>query len=221
MLKAKDFRNEAWGKLSGKWGTLAVITLVFSLILGACSALSFVGVGAIALILIEGPLTVGYVIVSLTVIRQQETKFEYLFYGFKNFVNTFVLYLLNFIFIFLWSLLLVIPGIIKALSYSMSYYILADHPDMNPNDARKASMEMMKGNKWRLFCLELSFIGWCILSTLTFGILYFWVLPYMQSAMAAFYESIKNGNAAQTVAPALEMPSEEKANEEVNASENN
>ena len=95
------------------------------------------------------------------------------------------------------------------------------HPDMNPNDARKASMEMMKGNKWRLFCLELSFIGWCILSTLTFGILYFWVLPYMQSAMAAFYESIKNGNAAQTVAPALEMPSEEKANEEVNASENN
>ena len=91
----------------------------------------------------------------------------------------------------LWSLLFVIPGIIATYSYSMSFYILRDNPDMDANAARKASIEMMKGNKWKLFCLELSFIGWMLLSMLTFGILLLWVGPYMETAKAAFYEELK------------------------------
>ena len=73
----------------------------------------------------------------------------------------------------------------------MSYYILKDNPGMDANEARKASIEMMKGHKWQLFCLEFSFIGWIILSILTFGILTLWVGPYMETAKAAFYEELK------------------------------
>lgn len=191
MLVAKDFRSEAWKKLSGKWGTAAVTTLVYEVILAAVASTTVFGIGAVAGILVSGPLAVGFSIFALSIIRCQETKIEYLFYGFKNFVNTFVLALVNSIFIFLWSLLFIVPGIIKALSYSMSYYIIADNPDMTPTEARNASIELMNGNKGRLFCLYLSFIGWIILSALTFGILTFWVVPYIHSAEAAFYESIR------------------------------
>ncbi len=191
MLRARDFRYEAWDKLGGKWGTAALITLVYLAITGACASLSATGIGTIAILLVEGPLYIGYIIVSLSIVRNQNTKVEYLFKGFSNFGNSFLLYLLNNIFIFLWSLLLIVPGIIKALSYQMSYYILADNPEMSASDARKESMRIMEGNKWRLFCLNLSFIGWYILCGLTLGILTFWVTPYVQSAQAAFYESIR------------------------------
>lgn len=187
---AKDFRKAAWFSLNGKWGTMALITLVMSLIMGALSALSSIGVGAVVLLLVEGPLTLGYAICALTVIRNQEVKLDNLFIGFKNFLRAFVLSLLIAIFTALWMLLLVVPGIIKSLSYSMSYFILADNPDMDANEARVRSMELMNGYKWRLFCLSLSFIGWNILCMLTFGILSFWVIPYQRTAYAEFYRNI-------------------------------
>ena len=190
MLRAKDFRAEAWKKLSGKWGTMAVATLVYAVITGACSALSYIYVGYVATLLIAGPFTLGFVLMAQKVIRMQELEFKTLFAGFNDFVRAFILNLLNGVLIFLWSLLLVIPGIIKSLSYAMSFYILADHPELSANEARKRSMEMMHGNKWRLFCLYFSFIGWCLLSVLTLGILYFWVFPYMQTATAAFYQNL-------------------------------
>ena len=74
----------------------------------------------------------------------------------------------------------------------MSYYILKDNPNMSGDEARKASIEMMKGHKWELFCLEFSYIGWILLSILTFGILTLWVNPYMEVAKVAFYENLKN-----------------------------
>lgn len=74
----------------------------------------------------------------------------------------------------------------------MSTFILADNPQLSQSEARKASVEMMNGHKWRLFCLELSFIGWVLLSALTLGILLFWVTPYMHAAFAAFYEDLKS-----------------------------
>ena len=96
-----------------------------------------------------------------------------------------------YVFIFLWSLLLVIPGLIKSYSYAMSNFILADNPTMSANDAITASRKMMDGNKWRLFCLDFSFIGWYLLCGLTFGLLTFFVEPYHQAARAEFYESIR------------------------------
>jgi uncharacterized membrane protein len=72
----------------------------------------------------------------------------------------------------------------------MSYYVMAENPEMSGEDARRESIMMMDGNKMRLFCLQLSFIGWYLLSALTLGILLFWVVPYVQAATAAFYEEI-------------------------------
>lgn len=93
---------------------------------------------------------------------------------------------------FLWSLLLVVPGIIKALEYSMIPYLLVDHPEMTRQEAFAASKAMMKGNKWKAFVLSLSFILWSLLGALTLGIVtVFYVRPYRQLTGAALYEKLK------------------------------
>lgn len=93
---------------------------------------------------------------------------------------------------FLWSLLLVVPGIIKAYEYSMIPYLLADHPEMTRKEAFAASKAMMKGNKWKAFVLDLSFILWSMLGALTLGIVtVFYVEPYRQLTGAALYEKLK------------------------------
>ena len=94
------------------------------------------------------------------------------------------------LFTFLWSLLLVIPGIIKSYSYSMSGFIMDENPEISAREAMEVSMEMMRGNKWRLFCLDLSFLGWGILCLFTLGIGLLWLEPYMNATMAAFYDEV-------------------------------
>ena len=197
MLRARDFRHSAWSKLgqTNSWSYMVVITLIYELILGACGALSRYVVGGVAMLLLQGPLALGFVLAALDVSRFKQVRIERLFDGFKNFLSAFLLALINAIFIFLWSLLLIIPGIIKAYAYSMSTYILADNPSIGVNEARERSIQMMKGNKWRLFCLHCSFIGWLILCVLTFGILTLWVTPYMQVAVSEFYHDVSGINA--------------------------
>ena len=95
------------------------------------------------------------------------------------------------LFVFLWSLLLVIPGIVKAYSYAMTPYILHDNPEMGVSDSLRRSQQMMKGFKTKLFLLDLSFIGWLLLGFITFGIGLLWVCPYMATARAKFYEELK------------------------------
>lgn len=100
--------------------------------------------------------------------------------------------LLTSLFIALWTLLLIIPGIVMSYAYAMVPYILAEDNDIQPMDAIRMSKDMMKGHKWELFVLDLSFIGWAILSVLTLGILnIFYVGPYYYSTHAAFYEDLK------------------------------
>ena len=99
--------------------------------------------------------------------------------------------LLMYIFVILWSFLLVIPGIIKTFSYAMTPYILEENPELSANDAIDRSRAMMKGHKFDLFWLYLSFIGWLILSLLTLGIGGLWLGPYMNTAVAGFYEDVK------------------------------
>ena len=160
--------------------------------MAVCSVIP--GVGAIAAFLITGPLTIDFSIVALNAIRGEKIEIVTLFDGFKVFVNAFLLSLCNSALIVLWSFLFYIPGIVKALSYSMSYYILAENPELTHTQARNESIKIMEGHKWQLFCLQFSFIGWYILVGLTFGILAFWVTPYVQTATAAFYEEIKNSD---------------------------
>ena len=184
MLKAKDFRKIAWEKLSGNWTTAVLSYLIMSIITGL---LAFTFIGSF---LVAGPLSVGFSLVAINFVRKNNPQIENLFVPFNDFVRTFLLWIINNIFILLWTLLLIVPGIIKALSYSMSYYIIIDDINISANDARKKSMQLMEGHKWRLFCLYCSFIGWILLSILTFGILLFWVMPYIQVAQAEFYQSL-------------------------------
>jgi len=94
------------------------------------------------------------------------------------------------VFTFLWSLLFVIPGIIKAISYSQTMFILAENDKITAAEAQKKSMEIMDGHKWEYFVLQLSFIGWDILTGLTFGILGIYTLPYQLTANTLFYKKV-------------------------------
>ena len=185
IMNSQEIRNHASAAIRGRWNSLALIFFVYAVL---TSALSFTGVGAL---IITGPVTVALAGISLRAVRGEHFELKNLFDGFYNFVNTFLLGLVNSIFIALWSLLFVIPGIIKSLSYSMSYYVMAENPEISGEEARRESIMMMEGNKLRLFKLQLSFIGWYLLSVLTFGILLFWVVPYVQAAPSIFYEEIK------------------------------
>lgn len=189
-MVAKDYRVIAWNSIKGKWGKLAVTELIYFAIMGACAGLSFIFVGWLAGLLLTGALTLGCAVISNKVIRGQSVEIETLFDGFKNYAGSLALHLLITIFTCLWTLLFIVPGIIKSLSYGLGFYILSDNPQMSANEARKLSMQMMRGNKWKLFCLNFSFIGWYLLSILTLGILSFWIAPYHNAAVAAFYQNL-------------------------------
>ena len=132
----------------------------------------------------------------LTAVRTKgKISFDLAFDGFKDFKRTFLLGLLENIFIILWSLLFIIPGIVKSLSYSMAYYIMLDNPEYTWRECLDESQKMMKGHKWQLFCLYLSFIGWYILGALALGVGVLWVTPYQHTAQAEFYNELKGETA--------------------------
>ena len=188
MKLNSELRSQARAQLHGSWMSAIGVTLVFWLLYFVASA-PF----GIILFIIGGPLILGYTGYFLRKARGEKAIIENLFNGFKNFFRALVLFLLSGLFICFWSLLFIIPGIIKVFSYSMAYYILIDNPGMSGLDAITASRKMMKGYKGKLFCLYLSFIGWALLCIPTFGIGYLWLFPYMQLSMANFYEDIRGG----------------------------
>lgn len=122
---------------------------------------------------------------------EREAKISDLFEGFNGVIGVLGLQLLMKLWIFLFSLLLFIPGIIKTYSYAMAVFIKIENPNMKASDVLKASSEMMDGHKMELFMLNLSFIGWCLLVPLTFGLASIYVLPYIQASMARFYRNIQ------------------------------
>jgi len=132
----------------------------------------------------------GYSLFNLDLVDGLEPKIETLFFYFYNWKTTAIAALLRGLYIFLWSLLLFFPGIYAAYSYAMTGYILAEHPEYSPTEVLARSKEMMEGNRFRLFCLRLSFIGWDILCAFTFGLGKFVLTPYKQAAEAAFYREI-------------------------------
>ena len=186
MMYAKDFRDAARKCLGGCWITAILCAVVYSLLSGALNAT------VVGMILLGGPFAYGYTAFWLGQVRWQKPGLEVLFSGLQqSFVNSIAVYLLQGIFTFLWGLLFVIPGIIKGYSYALSMYILRDHPEMEALEVIDTSRAMMDGNKWRLFCLDLSFIGWYLLCAVTFGIAGLYVGPYVQCARAQFYEAVK------------------------------
>ncbi len=134
--------------------------------------------------------------------RQRPLSIEGIFTAFsrKYYFKSIEALFMQGLFTFLWSLLLIIPGIIKSLSYAMTPYILADHSDeyVIGDEAIDISMEMMKGHKTDLFLITLGYIGWCILSIFTLGIALFWIVPYYHAVYAQFYLALKEDAQSQT-----------------------
>lgn len=183
-----ELRMAARRQLRGKWGSVVLLCFIFSII-NSLSGIPYVGI--LISILISGALMLGLVSCFIKIVRDESFKIENLFDGFKNFGSALLLQLLTGVFVFLWSLLLLIPGIIAAYRYSMAFYILNDKPEIGAMDALNKSKEMMKGFKWKLFCLHLSFIGWALLCILSLGIGFLWLVPYVKAAEANFYEDLK------------------------------
>ena len=136
---------------------------------------------------IGGAIALGYAHFNKKLVMGMEVRFQDLFSRFHIFWKGFCMQLLMGLYTLLWTLLFIIPGIIATYSYAMTPYILEEYPNMTANEAIGYSKLMMVGNKWRLFCLQISFIGWEILALLTLGIGYLWITPYTSAAQAAFY----------------------------------
>ena len=201
-------RNQAYEALRGKWTPAVVTSLVFCILLGVAVSLSRVNALLYLIAYLGGASIVA--IGMLYACWELFTKGTLpeagaLFAPFKQYARTVGAVLLVFVYTLLWTLLLVIPGIIKAYSYSMTFYILRENPEMTAGDAITASQKMMDGHKMDLFLLSLSFIGWAILASITFGIGYLWLIPYIYTAYAAFYETLKKET---SVTPATSVSAE-------------
>ena len=188
----KDYTElmaEARESLSGNWGLAIATFLVYGIIISIFQVIPTVG--SVLALFIAGPMLVGVSMFSLSLSRGESARLEQIFEGFKNYGTVLGAYLLMVLFIFLWMLLLIIPGIIAAIAYSQTFYILAEDDAIGSMDALKKSKEMMDGYKWKYFCLGLRFIGWALLCILTLGIGFLWLSPYIQISYAKFYEDIK------------------------------
>lgn len=193
-----EIKSMAKEQIRGKVGILFIISLLIGIIsfIGS-TVLSYIPlVGVVASgIFISAPLTFSSIIIYLNLTRGIKPEAKDAFSGYRDFWGAFKISFLTGLFTFLWSLLLIIPGIIKSFSYAMSYYILAENPGMGALEAITYSKEIMDGHKTDYFVLCLSFTGWIFLVALTFGIAAIWVVPYMNATFANFYNSIKPSDA--------------------------
>ena len=195
----KVLMQQARETLKGKWGSAIGGFVVYCLIVSLIGAVP--GIGQVASIFIVGPMAGGLAIFALALSRKQEAKVEQIFQGFNRFAVYLGAYWLMILYVVLWSLLLIIPGIIVAYGYSMVFFILADDSSIGISEALQKSKTMMMGHKWKYFCLGWRFFGWMLLCFLSLGIGFLWLMPYMQISFAKFYEDLKAGDhtAAQTV----------------------
>ncbi len=178
-------------QIKGHIGVLFLITLIVAAVSAVVGLIPKVGSLVMGLV-VTPAFSIATVTIYLKLTQYMTPEVGELFSHFNKFWAAFKVTFLSGLFTFLWSLLLVIPGIIKAYSYSMAMYILAENPEIGALEAINRSKAMMNGHKMELFVLQLSFIGWHLLGAVTLGIAYVWVLPYINATTANFYNSIKN-----------------------------
>lgn len=207
LLSNAEITAQARAQLQGAWKMPILASAIYLSIILLLNCIPVVGwIGGIAL---SGPLMLGYCLVYLAFVRTRDMRLSQLFDGFKRFVNAFLAYLLKSIFILLWALLLIIPGIIAALSYALTFFILADNPGMEGLAAITQSKELMRGRKWKLFCLGCRFIGWSLLGILSLGIGFLWIVPYFQTCLTIFYEDVRRESGLAVPPPLPVPPTEE------------
>ena len=150
-----------------------------------------------------GIIETGYYKYNLTLIDGGDAGFNHLFGYFPRWKTLGFCALLRTLYVTLWTLLFIIPGIIATYTYAMTPFILAEDPSIGPNEAIERSKRLMYGHRWELFCLKFSFIGWHILCLLSFGVGYIWLTPYQYAALADFYREITFTRPAEQAEPAV------------------
>ena len=193
-MVAADYRAKARETLgnnifSNQWMMALALCLVYGVIVAVAGSFT----SGIVTFIVVGPMTVGLsgALLSASKNKTAADIGEMFSVGFKNdFGRALLIGILKNVFICLWSMLFVIPGIIKAYSYAMAEYVAVDHPEYTWKECIDASRELMDGNKWRLFCLDFSFIGWAFVALLTCGIGSLWVTPYQSMARTEFYRDL-------------------------------
>ena len=215
MKTNKEYKNAALAALKGNWAPFVVAVIIMmafmyvimgpylfvyqvslgmhQIAISPAFAFAAVAVYILGMPLLTMPLTLGFDYASNRLLVEGDNRavgnlFRDSFGRWGR--KVWGMFLMNF-FISLWSLLLIIPGFIKYYAYALTPYILIDNPELSANQAINLSQKMMKGHKFDMFILHLSFIGWIFLSIFTFGIGLLWLLPYMMTAQAAFYQEVK------------------------------
>jgi uncharacterized membrane protein len=181
--------QQARFSLSGKWGLALTTVLVYFLV--AALPKNLEGIGPVVSLIISGSFAVGMAVFSLNLSRNKEARTRQIFDGFKNFGTPFKAHLLILVFVTLRLLLLILPGFMSALSYAMTFYVLADEPGLSARQAMKKSSDMMFGNRFKLLNLALRFLGLALLCIVTLGIGFLWLFPYIQVTLAKFYDDVK------------------------------
>jgi uncharacterized membrane protein len=213
-LLNRELMVQARVALTGNWGSAVLgyvlcVVLIVSLYLFVFSSAFFVGaVGGLsgantevateamqgiiqlAEFLFSGAFMVGFARFFLVIVQERQVRLECLFAGFKRFWTAFGAYFFSNLFVALWSMLLIVPGIIAIFRYAMTFFVLADDPTCGPLEAITRSKEMMVGNKWKFFCLHWRFFWWWLLC-LIIPIGFLWLVPYMKTTFARFYEDVK------------------------------
>lgn len=207
MKTRQDYKNAALASLEGRWKPAVLATLLLYVLAAAASLIQGNGhsvirdIIAIAAYLCVFAAEVGYMNGIKAFIRKEEEEVinPVIADTRANFVRYMLGYLLMTVLVFLWTLLLIVPGIIKSLAYSMAPYILKEDPEIGYMDALRKSEAMMQCHKMELFVLYLSFIGWILLGCITFGIGMLWVSPYIYGTVGLYYEDLKAENAPAAV----------------------
>ena len=193
-MNIAELKSKAKLQIQGKIGVLFAITLIMSLISAAVSSLLSMlipGAGILVAAVVSAAFALSVARVYLMLIRGIDPEAKDAFCGFDDFWSAFKVSFFVGLYTYLWSLLLIVPGIIKSISYSMSMYILAENKGKSAHECIKESKAMTEGHKMELFMLGLSFIGWVLLGFVTLGISYIWVVPYIRATFANAYVSLK------------------------------
>lgn len=197
-----ELKQYAKDKLQGKWQYAALGTLVYILLSGQGITLGNTTMNiwgmhitknfaSLISLLLTGPMSLGYVL-YMTYLLSDEADYGKLLKGFGRFADTFVYHFLTSLLTILGFIFFIVPGIMIALNYAMGYLLMRDDPDLTATEAMAASKALMYGHRMDLFTLYLSYIGWAILSLMTFGIGFLFLQPYVMVAKIQFYETIKS-----------------------------
>lgn len=224
MLRARDYRARAREALKGNWGlavgtgfaveAISVgLTYIVQFLLMLTGLMNFgslysLDAGAnispfgllaysilnILVYFVVMSISVGYIYFNINLVKGSDFRFDNIFARIGKMFKIFGLFFMIGLFTLLWTLLFIIPGIIASFRYVMAPYIMAENPEIGIMEAIRQSKEMMKGYKWKYFCLQFSFLGWLLLGMITLCIGLLWVAPYIQAATSAFYLQVSRRN---------------------------